>query len=317
LSVRSKPKIGLALSGGAARGFSYIGVLKVFEKHKIPIDYISGTSAGAIIGSLYASGYSAKEIGEIITSTPWSSIFDISDFRSGLIGQKKINKYLKKLLKGKQFKDLNIPLAVTAVDIGNGSEVVFDSGDVANAVNASMSIPGIFAPVKIKNRYYIDGGVVDPCPVGILNRKKIDIKIAVDLSIETKGYKFSKAAPEEKSNPAFDKMLVNGLNNFKNFLKGKHYLPSAILWWINPKKILQILHSPAPPIIEITSRAYYLQQNELTKSKLIEHKPDIIIRPNIDKIGMFDFHKYKSAVKAGEYATRRHISKIKKLAKIK
>ena len=122
--MKSRHKVGLALGGGAAKGLSYIGVLKVLEKHNIPIDYIAGTSIGSIVGALYASGYSAKELENLVKKTKWKDLLEVSDFQMGLIEQRKIRAYLEELFNGKNFEDLKIPLAVTTTDIKAGREAV-------------------------------------------------------------------------------------------------------------------------------------------------------------------------------------------------
>ena len=314
--MKSRPKIGVAISGGAARGFSFIGVLKVFEKHRIPIDYIAGTSSGAAIGGMFAAGYTTKEIEQILMETNWRDLLDITDLKYGLIGEVKVSKYLNSIFKGRRFEDLEIPLAVTTVNISRGQEVIFDSGDVAKAIHASIAIPGIFVPVKIGKDYYVDGGVIDPIPTKVLNRKQVDVKIGVNLSSKIDSIHFSHV-PQKDKHKDWEPLMLKSIDRVKNEIKEYKLFPKSFLQFLSPKKIINIVtHSKTPPILDITSKSFYLMTNELTQCKLELNKPDIIISPQIDNITLFDFHKVREGIKAGEYAARRQLKAIKKLAKI-
>ncbi|UCF05234.1 MAG: patatin-like phospholipase family protein [bacterium] len=211
-----RPKIGLALSGGGARGVAHVGVLKVLEKHRIPVDYIAGTSMGAIVGGLYASGMSAKRIEEAIYEVDWEDAFidrtrrqDRSfrrkrddDFyliknKPGLSGGKikfppavidgqKIDLLLKRytlpVVTVRDFDDLNIPYRSIAADLVTGEAVVLDHGDLALAIRASMTIPVAFAPRVIDDTLLVDGGISICLPVDVVRRMGADVVIAVDIS---------------------------------------------------------------------------------------------------------------------------------------
>ncbi len=314
MNKKSKVKIGLALGGGSAKGMSYIGLIRVFEKHKISISYVSGTSIGALIGGLYCAGFSADEMEKMINELKWKRMLDFNDFGNGLIRGNKIEKWLRKVLKGKQFKDLKIPFAASAVDIHNGEEVIFDSGDVAKAIHASIAIPGVFSPVKINHRHYVDGGVVDPVPVGILRKKRMDKVIAVSLSTPAKRLR-TKKVPENKKSPFMQVFLESGVENLRNYLKQEHILPGSILWFLTPGRIEKFSTKNFPPVFRVVLRSYHLMFNELAILRMAEHKPDIIIKPKVYDIELFDFHKFKKCIKRGESATSRMIGEIEKLVK--
>lgn len=163
-----RKKVGVALGSGGARGIAHIGVLKVLLENKIPIDYVSGTSMGAVIGSLFASGMTTKEMEKLAIETNWKKIFDITIPTKGLVKGDRIENLLKEKLKDSNFYDLKIPFFVNAYDIKNEENVIFSKGNVARAVRASISIPGVFVPIKNKNRILVDGGVTDPLPTEIL-----------------------------------------------------------------------------------------------------------------------------------------------------
>jgi len=198
---RRKPKvrtIGLALGGGGARGLAHIQVLEALDELGIRPHRIAGTSIGAVIGALYASGLSGKEIRKLAHhwQTPhpekktgilhrhdlrrWAAMLDPSFDRSGLFKGEKIIRFLSDHVKCTTFEGLKIPLAVTAADYGDASEVVFKSGDLLSAVRASIAIPGVFTPVERDGRLLLDGGVVNPLPYDLL-QNECDLVIAMDV----------------------------------------------------------------------------------------------------------------------------------------
>lgn len=182
---KGQRKIGLALGGGAARGLAHIGVLEVLEREGIPIDMISGTSAGAVIGALYAQGKDAIVIKSLAVDMSWkrlASLVDITLSRTGFIQGKRIKSLLEQVLGGDiQFADLKMPFACVATDIMTGEEVVISQGPVLEAVRASISVPGVFTIARWKGRYLVDGGLVNPLPVRVLKEMGADFVIAVNV----------------------------------------------------------------------------------------------------------------------------------------
>ena len=180
-----RKKIGLALGGGATRGLAHIGVLAVLEKEGIPIDLIAGTSAGAIVGSLYAQDRDAGQIKELaldLAKHKLAHFIDPSLPKTGLIKGKKIKGLLASFIGDDiRFSDLKIPFACVATDIETGEEIVIDRGSVPEAVRASISIPGIFTVVKRGGRFLVDGGLVNPVPVSVVKDMGADFIIAVNV----------------------------------------------------------------------------------------------------------------------------------------
>jgi NTE family protein len=181
----SKIKVGLALGGGAARGLAHIGVLEVLERECIPIDMIAGTSAGALVGALYAQRQNAAQIKQQAQQLDWvgfTSLIDLTLPKNGFISGRRVTGLLRRIMGNVQFRDLSIPLACVATDIISGDEIVLNSGSVLEAVRASISIPVIFTVVKNQNRYLVDGGLVNPVPVSVLKEMGADLIIAVDVT---------------------------------------------------------------------------------------------------------------------------------------
>ena len=255
---RRKPKnqkIGLALGGGGARGLAHIQILEELDALGIRPYRIAGTSIGAVMGALYASGLSGQEIRALIEQwqTPrpekrygildrhdlrrWASLFDPSFDRSGLFKGEKIIKFISDYIQCETFEDLEIPLRITAADYGDASEVVFRSGDLLSAVRASIAIPGVFTPVDRDGRLLLDGGVVNPLPYDLL-QKECDLVIAVDVS-------GTRQINEEKR-PAFFDTVIGG---------------------------------------------FEVMEASMIRRCLKWNPPDIYLKPDLRGVGLLEFHK--------------------------
>ncbi|MDD5541974.1 MAG: patatin-like phospholipase family protein [Acidobacteriia bacterium] len=178
----SRPKIGIALSGGAVRGFAHIGVLRVLHRAKIPIDFLVGTSIGSVIGAAYASGTSFDEMEEICAAMRWRDVARWTFSKRGLASIEKNDALLDRLIRVETFDKLRIPFYAVATDIRTGELIVLSRGDLKTAVRASCAIPGLFVPVKIQGRDLVDGGVCANLPVLPLQKLGADKIIAVDVS---------------------------------------------------------------------------------------------------------------------------------------
>lgn len=178
----NRKKIGLAFSGGAARGFAHLGVLKVLAAHNIPVDYVSGTSAGSIAGAALASGLSVDEIIEMGKKISWFNMARFSFSPKGLLSNMPMGDFFKNHLPHKNFENLPIPFAAVACDLETGDEVVLkETGDLMTAVRASCAIPGVFVPIEHEGRMLIDGGVVAAVPTKAVRKLGAEIVIAVDV----------------------------------------------------------------------------------------------------------------------------------------
>ncbi|MGE5204361.1 MAG: patatin-like phospholipase family protein [Chlamydiota bacterium] len=177
-----RPKIGVALGGGFARGLAHIGVLKVLEEEQIPIDFLAGTSVGSVIGAGYASGVCAKEMEEIAALVRFKDFSRWTFSRFGLFSNDKMGVFLSKVLRSKTFEELKIPLAVAATDIITGEPAVFTSGDLVDPVRASCAYPGMFQPVNINGQILVDGLLGHAVPAMPLREMGAERVISVHLA---------------------------------------------------------------------------------------------------------------------------------------
>ncbi len=162
---RKAVKVALVLGAGAAKGFAHVGVLKVLEANHVPVHMVVGTSVGSFVGSLYAYGYPAYDLQKIAMGIEKGEIADLTVPDNGFVKGEKLEAYVNRMIRGTTIENLRIPFYAVATDIGSGQEMVFGRGNTGSAVRASCSIPGVFRPVRIGDRTYVDGGVVSPVAV--------------------------------------------------------------------------------------------------------------------------------------------------------
>ena len=206
------PRIGLALGGGAARGFAHIGVIQVLEENGIKVDLVAGTSAGSLVAALYASGKSGAQLAALADSMDESAFTDWSFPGRGLIRGEGLARYVRDNTSGRSIEHMRIPLGIVATDLDSGQPILFQIGDPGVAVRASSAVPAVFQPVRIGSHEYVDGGLVAPVPVRFARQMGADLVIAVDIS----------AAPD--GNPTGDAMRMllqtfaimgRSINNFE------------------------------------------------------------------------------------------------------
>ncbi|WP_071395449.1 patatin-like phospholipase family protein [Bacillus tuaregi] len=177
-----RPKIGLALGSGGARGFAHLGVIKVLVENGIPIDYIAGSSMGSLVACFYGAGIEMDRLYKLSTAFKRKYYLDFTVPKMGFIAGNRVKELIRVFTKGKRLEELMIPVSVVATDLMTGEKVIFQKGPIAEAVRASISIPGIFVPEKQNGRLLVDGGVVDRVPVSVVKEMGADIVIAVDVS---------------------------------------------------------------------------------------------------------------------------------------
>ena len=183
-AVKKMPKLGLALGGGAARGFAHIGVLQVLEEEGIKPSLVVGTSAGSVVASFYASGKTGQQLQWLADTmdesqfTDWANPFT----GRGMLRGEALGKYINSQLNGMKIEDMKLPLGIVATDLRTGDGVLFRRGDVATAVRASSAVPSVFEPVRIAGKDYVDGGLVSPVPVRYAKQMGADLVLAIDIS---------------------------------------------------------------------------------------------------------------------------------------
>ncbi|MDO8418675.1 MAG: patatin-like phospholipase family protein [Rubrivivax sp.] len=181
------PRIGLALGGGAARGFAHIGVIQVLEEAGIQPDLVVGTSAGSLVAALYASGKTGPEMAALALGMDEGAITDWSFPARGLIRGEALARYVRQQTGGRSIEQMKLPLGIVATDLDSGAGILFQRGDTGSAVRASSAVPAVFQPVRIGSREYVDGGLVSPVPVRYARQMGAEMVIAVDITAPPDG----------------------------------------------------------------------------------------------------------------------------------
>ena len=197
-TARPPPKLGLALGGGAARGFAHVGVIAVLEEAGLKPQFVVGTSAGSLVAALYASGKTSAQLQQTALNMEEVAITDwmLPIFGRGMFRGEALGRYVNDLVAGRLIENMAIPLGIVATDLNSGQAVLFRRGDTGTAVRASSAVPAVFVPVSIGGREYVDGGLVSPVPVRFARQMGADVVIAVDIS-----------SPPE-ANPAGDTLQI-------------------------------------------------------------------------------------------------------------
>ncbi|RHX88136.1 patatin-like phospholipase RssA [Leptospira stimsonii] len=273
--------VGLALGSGSARGWSHIGVIRVLESYGWKPDIICGTSIGSIVGAFYAAG-KLDRLEEWVQTLEWKDILGFMDisFGGGLISGKKLFDFFEKEFKDLNFEHLEKKFGAIATDIDNGAEIWLREGSVPQAVRASISLPGIFSPVKREQRWLVDGGLVNPVPVSLCKAMGAEFVIAVDLNQDLLDRKDS---PEEG---------IEKENNRKSFM--------SRFWGKDLDENLQKEKDEKPGMIEVMSKSINVMQIRITRSRMAGDPPDLIIAPRLRNIGLMEFHRAKECIEEGK-----------------
>ena len=189
VAVPKPLKIGLALGGGAARGFAHVGVIAVLEEAGLKPHLVVGTSAGSLVAALYASGKTSAQLQQTALNMEEVALTDwmLPIVGRGMFRGEALGRYVNDLVAGRLIENMAIPLGIVATDLNSGEALLFQRGDTGTAVRASSAVPAVFLPVKINGREYVDGGLVSPVPVRFARRMGADVVVAVDISSPPEG----------------------------------------------------------------------------------------------------------------------------------
>lgn len=313
--MSSRKTIGLVLGSGSSRGWAHIGAIEALEEENIPIDYIAGCSVGSYIGAIYASG-SLSSLKDFVLKMDGKKVFSYFDVvfpRSGFLdGTKKVNELFSMHTDVEDFSQLNIPLMMVATDLESGDKVVLSSGNLLNALRATMSMPGLFAPASVKGRWLVDGGLVDPVPVGIARAMGPDVVIAVDLNNGLVSRKDMEK--NQKETAGTDKEIIDQHGYQNEWLKKLvDYYENAGLSLKNKINELLRKESSVPDIMETVTASIGIMQERITRINLAVDPPDILVQPRLGELKMMDFDHVEHAIEEGYFGVKRQMEDIKTL----
>jgi NTE family protein len=280
-----KRNVALVLSGGGARGYAHIGAIKVLEQHGYSITSVAGTSMGALVGGIYATGR-LKVFEEWIRSLDVKEVLRLTDFsisKKGFLKGKKVIEKIKEIVPDRNIEDLQIPFCAVATDIVEGKEVVFSKGDLYEAIRASISIPTVFQPHNIGDRYFVDGGVVNPIPVNRIKRSGDDLLVVVDVNAQI---------------PYEGKVIENELPTENKHSKRIRLIKDKLNVIAPTKRKTQDLG-----IFNVSNKSIGIMIQRISELTLEKYQPDLLIRISSDSFSIFDFYKANEIIREGEEST--------------
>ena len=299
-AVPTRPTIGLALGGGAARGFAHIGVMRTLAEHGIVPDVIVGTSIGAVVGGCFAANQldNLETWARTLTVRGVLSYLDISLGGSGLIRGGHLAKQLDDSLAGVRIDDLPTRFAAIATEFNTGHEIWLTRGRLAEALRASYALPGIFPPVLIGGRWLVDGALVNPVPVSAARALGARLVIAVNLNSDLfgRGTIIASHGSDEADDAASDEPKPQGLRGIFN---GERILRRQFLG-----------RRGRPGIPTVMVEAFNVMQDRITRARLAGDPPDVLISPRLGSLGWFDFHRGNDAIAIGAEATEKSMGSI-------
>ncbi|MGC2811994.1 MAG: patatin-like phospholipase family protein [Bradyrhizobium sp.] len=313
LGTTRRPVIGLALGGGAARGFAHIGIVRTLIAHGIVPNVVVGTSIGAVVGGAYAAGH-LDRIEEWARSLQPRNILGYLDIRlngSGLIGGDKLAAQLEVAMGQTLIEDLPLKFATVATEVRTGHEIWLTHGRIVDAMRASYALPGIFSPVMVGDRWLVDGALVNPVPVSTARAFGAEIVIAANLSSDV----FAHSTTIYSHGPAAEVRVIPP--------------PQAAIEPAPPKRGLSKFFSPErtvkreffggggrPGISTVMVDAFNIMQDRITRARLAGDPPDLLISPRVGQIGWFDFHRADELIEHGARAAARAIESIQEAIQI-
>jgi NTE family protein len=310
-------RIGLALGSGSARGLAHLGVIRAIRDAGIDVDFIAGTSMGALIGAIHAAG-KLDELENTFRTFDWKravTFFDVVLPKSGLLDGAKISELVRAHVHdGNTIETLTKPFAAVATDIVSGEEIVIRSGDVIEAVRASISVPGIFTPVRANGHILVDGGLTNPVPVSAVRAMGADFVIAVDLNHEIIAGKnmkpllaADKASDEEDSAPGMFSRWVGdyrlSMKDIKQkLLAGTDPASAQLRKWISTE--------PLPSIFEVLLASINIMETRITQARLSLDQPDILIQPPLGHIRFMEFGRAEEIIALGYEYTQQKLASL-------
>ncbi|MEX2401501.1 MAG: patatin-like phospholipase family protein [Rhodothermales bacterium] len=291
--LKQNRKLGIALGGGAARGWAHIGVLSALAEHDIEPDIVCGTSIGALVGGLYVAGRLEDLETWVGRLSPFDvlSYVDVTVAGGGAIRGDRLMEYYQKHVGEHDIAALAKPFAAVATDLDNGTEVWLRQGPLLGAIRASISFPGLFTPVELDGRLLADGGLVNPVPVNVCRALGADIVIAVDVN--SNRLRRTRREPKNLHPDALESDMP-WLSRIEKYLS-----------WIPETKDSEAARPDEPTFIQVLTASLGIMQDRISLSRLAGDPPDILISPRVGHVDMLDFASGRSTVQEGYESVRR------------
>ena len=298
MTTTHKPKIGLALGGGSARGWAHIGVIRTLAEAGVVPDMVCGTSVGAFVGAAYVDG-DLDRLEQWANSLTRQAVIGFLDFSlgGGLIKGEKLIEFFRSHFVDMPISELPLPFAAVATDLQTGREIWLQAGMVSDAVRASIALPGLFTPVEHEGRWLADGGLVNPVPVSLCRAMGADLVIAVDLNSDIVGKHFRKARASKTDAP--DHAGSVGETMLARIQSGMATLGIAAKTPDN-----------RPSMLDVLASSINIMQQRITRSRLAGDPADVLIAPRLTEFGLMEFHRAAAAIEIGSRAAKQALPQI-------
>ncbi len=297
-----RPKIGLALGSGVARGWAHLGVLRALAGYGFEPDVVAGTSIGAMVGGTYLAGHgrALEEWARNLSKVRMISHLDFRVRAGGMIGGRQLIQAMEEYMSGVRIEDLDTPFVAVATDLVTGHEVWLRKGSLIEAMRTSFSLPGVFQPMRINGRWLVDGALVNPVPVSVCQALGAQMVIAVNLNADLIG-KERRAELEVPSIAGFD--LLQELQ------KGRQTAPGSRLGALTRRVFRR--EASHPSLFGVMISSLSIVQDRITRSRLAGEPPDIHITPRLGHIGLFEFDRADEVIAEGEAAIERALPDLR------
>ncbi|MGF1546132.1 MAG: patatin-like phospholipase RssA [Thiotrichales bacterium] len=299
-----KPKLGLALGAGSAKGWAHIGVLRALDALGLKPDIVTGTSMGALVGAAYVTGH-LDDLEEWVAGLSWTDVLSLLDIRlsGGLIRGDRVINRLREHFEGVTIEQLAQPFAAVATELENGNECWLRAGPILDAVRASIALPGLFSPIKLHGRWLVDGGLVNPVPVSLCRALGADVVIAVDLSTQI----FLRGADESPRN-GFSLKTSDGeasgvSDRFLEMFQGM----------LGRFRDRQPEDAALPSILDVAIRSINIMTVRISRSRLAGEPPDLLLSPKVGDIALMEFHRAAEAIALGRAEVERRAPELQVL----
>jgi NTE family protein len=295
-------RMGIALGGGAARGWSHIGILRALDEAGLSPGIVAGTSIGAVVGGCYLAGIldNLEAFARSLTRRRVFGLLDINFSGSGLISGNRLSKLLRTELGDRRIEDLDRRFVCVATELATGHEIWMGRGNLVEAIRASYALPGVFQPVMVGGRWLVDGALVNPIPVSVCRAVGANIVVAVNLASDLfgRGTVVQDHSADPIASQVIDKATAGGIVSGEDARQ------------ILRRQLLGGANGP-PGIPSVMVEAYNIIQDRIARSRLAGDPPDVTINPKLGRIGLFEFHRAAEAIDAGYDIARRMIPEIK------
>ena len=295
---RKRPRIGLALGGGVARGWAHIGAVRALRRHGIEPDVVAGSSVGALVGGLFLAGRlsALEDWARRLTKLKIVSYLDLRLSSGGLIGGARLMAEMREYVGNIRIEDLRTPYVAVATDLVTGHEVWLREGDLAEGMRASFSLPGVFPPIKIDGRWLVDGALVNPVPVSVCRALGCQMVIAVNLSADIIG-KARRPGAQVPTAAGFDLLALLEAPQPMN-------VPAPSALNALTRRIFRREYE-GPSLFGVMVSSFGIITDRITRSRLAGEPPDVHITPRLGHIGLLEFDRAEEAIAEGEAAVER------------